>query len=97
MSNFKKNFAKPIDAGSFESKGAGVTTGKDDLLVFGVAGLQGSSDTAREPYICVYYGDGITLANYNAFETGTIIIDTQAFKIHMKTDATTWKSSAAMS
>ena len=51
--------------------------------------------------LAVYYGtSAITLANYAGLPKGYIIIDTQAYKIHMKVAAagtSTWKSSAAMS
>jgi len=39
----------------------------------------------------------ITLADYNGFPIGSRILDLQAFKWHIKTAATTWLSSAAMS
>jgi hypothetical protein len=49
----------------------------------------------------IYLGtSAITLANYAGLPKGSIIIDTQAYKIHMKIAAagtSTWKSSAAMS
>jgi len=50
-------------------------------------------------FCIVYYKESsaIDLTKYNDLPTGTIVIDTQAFKIHMKTAAATWKSSAAMS
>ncbi len=37
----------------------------------------------------------ITLSDYDNFPVGSIIFDFQAFKTHLKTGATTWKSSAA--
>ncbi len=43
-----------------------------------------------------YTGTGaITLTDYNNLPTGSVIFDFQAFKVHLKTGATTWKSSAA--
>ena len=46
----------------------------------------------------VYTGSGaITLSNYNNFPIGSQILDIQAKKWHIKTAATTWLSSAAMS
>ena len=48
------------------------------------------------PLIAFWTGAGaITLTNYNSIPIGSIIIDTQAFKIHIKQAAATWKSSAA--
>lgn len=38
----------------------------------------------------------VTLSVYNNLPVGSIIIDTQAAKFHMKTGATTWLSSAAL-
>ena len=46
----------------------------------------------------IYTGSGaITLSNYNNFPIGSTILDVQAKKWHLKTAATTWVSSAAMS
>lgn len=48
--------------------------------------------------VLYYSGTGaLTLSEFNNLPVGSYIIDFQAFKIHLKTGSTTWKSSAAMS
>lgn len=61
-----------------------------------VVRISGNDSGKNDIVFAVYTGAGaITLANYNGFPAGSVIFDTQAFKIHLKIDATTWKSSAA--
>lgn len=70
----------------------GITAGIDDMEVL----IEGGNGKL----FCkgTYTGsEAITLTNYNNFPVGSVIEDVQAFKTHYKTDATTWKSSAAAS
>lgn len=58
--------------------------------------IGGNADKKSEVVFAVYTGTGaITLTNYNGLPVGSVIFDVQAFKIHLKTGATAWKSSAA--
>lgn len=58
--------------------------------------VSGNADYKQTVVYANYTGTGaIALANYNGFPVGSVIFDFQAFKIHLKTGATTWKSSAA--
>lgn len=69
----------------------GISAGFDDMEAQ-VLGANG-----KEIVKATWLGSGaLTLTNYNGFPIGSTIVDTQAFKIHMKTSATAWKSSAAM-
>lgn len=58
--------------------------------------LSGNADKKSEVVFAVYTGAGaITLAKYNGLPVGSVIFDMQAFKIHLKTGKTVWKSSLA--
>ena len=58
--------------------------------------ISGNADKKNDIVFAVYTGSGaINLANYNGLPVGSVIFDMQAFKIHLKTGATAWKSSAA--
>ncbi len=58
--------------------------------------LRVTQGVGEEVVEATYVGTGaITLADFNGLPIGSVITDTQAFKTHMKTGATTWKSSAA--
>lgn len=92
----KRLWAREVDSDSWEDL-FGITTGASDLMT---VSAQRSVDGSGNNVIvvnAVYNGSsGITLSNYNGLPVGSVIVDVQAFKIHMKTAATTWKSSAAM-
>lgn len=80
----------------------GLTKAQADTLEWcEVISYQDADGNNQNAYHAVYSGSGaITLSNFAKMGKGSIIIDTQAFKIHMKVaDAgtSTWKSSAAMS
>lgn len=90
MPKFKRNFAREVDSGSWEEQFL-VSTGASDLTK-----VQAVADEDGMIVKAVYKGSGaITLANYNGFPLGSVITDLQAFKTHIKVNATTWKSSAA--
>lgn len=58
--------------------------------------VSGNAYKKSDVVFAVYTGTGaIILANYNGFPVGSVIFDMQAFKIHLKTGNTAWKSSAA--
>lgn len=61
-----------------------------------VVRISGNDSKKSEVVFATYTAaSAITLSDYNNFPVGSVIFDTNAFKIHLKTGATTWKSSAA--
>lgn len=90
----KKRNSQLIDGVSFMDK-FGITLAAADKLT-SVQILSGIDDSKGLTVHAAYTGaSAITLTDYNGFPVGSVIIDFQAFKIHLKTGATTWKSSAA--
>lgn len=94
MSATKRNIAVAQSGRTLDDMFA-LTTNVDLIEVFPV-GANGVSFG-----FALYTGtSAITLANYAGLPKGYVIIDPQAYKIHMKIAAagtSTWKSSAAMS
>ena len=88
------NNLKPCDGESWKDLFS-ITAGLDDIMV----SLEAGKDNAGNPKIFAnakYYGSGaITLSNYDGFPIGSKIEDYQAYNIHYKVGASTWKSSAA--
>lgn len=72
-----------------------VTSGLDDIVFMGFNGKT-YAGVPQQKVIGFFTGSSaLTTSNYNGLPIGSIIIDTQAYKIHFKVAATTWKSSAA--
>jgi hypothetical protein len=82
-----KNYLVPVLAG-LPVEELGITTGAADIEVLASQGRGGV-----KKYQVYYVGSGaITLANYNAFPKGTLLIDEQADTLYYKTNNTTgWK------
>ncbi len=58
--------------------------------------ITGTSQNGKTVVQANYTGaSAITLSDYNNLPVGSVIFDFQAFKTHLKTGSTTWKSSAA--
>lgn len=92
----KRNWAVPIDSGSWEDDYA-ITTGASDLKT--IVGFRGQDDDEGPAEFCiaVYDGSGgITESNYQSLPIGSLIIDVQAAKIHMVQNATTIVSTGAL-
>lgn len=88
-------WAREVDSDAWQDA-LGVTAGATDLI--SVSGKSSKDNSGNKITVidAVYNGAGaITLTNYNGFGVGSIIRDVQAFKLYLKTGATTWKTSAA--
>jgi hypothetical protein len=86
---YAKNYLVPVVAGLPEEEYA-ITTGADDIEIAAFQARGGAKKV-----IAWYIGsDAITIANYNALPTGTVLFDLQANKMYIKTGATAWKGQA---
>ena len=95
MSNQARNLVEQQGTsweGLFGIDAGGLTNATRDNFNVHIIGNTQKSAIA----VCFYTGSAaLTLSEFDALPIGSIIFDMQAFKLHLHTAATTWKSSAA--
>ena len=92
---YKRNWAVPVDSGSWEDDYS-VTTGADDLKI--IAGFRGDDDDGgpSEFVIAVFDGTTLTEANFQGLPVGSLIINVTDKKLYMVDTTTTIVASAAL-